>query len=734
MKNSYFTALLSILTFVQSGTLEAENSIDIIPKPSHVSVTEGKPFVLKDRMTISYAKCLSGQAEYLNDVLEMSTGFDLKTREGKSRSDISLSVDSVKISEPEGYSLYVSAKGVEITGHDNAGVFYGIQSLLQLFPSCIYSRSVIRGQKWEIPQVWISDAPERPWRGMMLDVARYYYDKEFVKKFIDMMAMYKLNKFQFHFIDDSGWRLEIRKYPRLTEIGAWGKTGTHPMGGFYTREDIREIINYAAVRGIEVIPEIEFPAHMLSAVAAYPWLSCSGIQRQVPLKHFISRDLLCVGKESSYDFLRDVLDEICELFPSPYINIGGDEAVYAQWEKCPDCQRVLKKQGMKKTSELQGYLTNFVAGVLAEKGRTAIGWEEILLRGDVETPVVGLFWHEIGDTLKIAGSRHKAVLMPATHLYFDFPENSTPGEVKGATWMPPISLEKVYGMPVNDYSENSVTIGVEGCFWSDQFIHGTMLQEIPYLNENRSENYAEYFTFPRMLALSEVAWCKKSDRDFKDFRKRIGTHYLRLDFKGCNYRVPEPIVSELTESGGRYTFVLEPPVKGAEIRYTTDGSYPTAHSEIYHGAVTVTDKNDFRAITLVTPGHFSLPVYYEPDYSEFKHLGTYVSSWKPEDFHEDKSAWRFQCSGKIIRNGSYRLTFIPLSGSDKFRVESLRLYKRDELLDEAALQEMEITESGVSYTLEVKSFEAGTPLHLEAVLSYDGENAAPSGHVFVKNN
>lgn len=233
-------------------------------------------------------------------------------------------------------------------GTDKGGVFYGIQTLLQLFPAEIYSSQRQKGVDWTAPAVSVFDAPERPWRGMMLDVARYFFDKEFVKKYIDMMAMYKLNKLQFHLIDDSGWRLEIKKYPRLTEIGAWAGPDTHRLGGYYTQEDIKELIAYGQLRNVEIIPEIEFPAHMLSAVAAYPWLSCTGLQHEVPVQHFISRDLLCVGKESSYQFLSDVLDETVSLFPSHYINIGGDEAVYDRWKECPKCQEVMKREGLTK--------------------------------------------------------------------------------------------------------------------------------------------------------------------------------------------------------------------------------------------------------------------------------------------------------------------------------------------------------------------------------------------------
>lgn len=706
--------------------------IDIIPKPNSVELMGGSDFVLNERTVIRYDAASEAQASYLREFLQTSTGFELRMLESGSGRGIKLSVDPTVVSDAEGYVLKSDSRSVNIVGHDAAGVFYGIQTLLQLFPVEIYSGTVVRGVDWKLPPLVIKDAPERPWRGMMLDVARYFYNKDFVKKYIDMMAMYKLNKLQFHFIDDSGWRLEIKKYPALTEVGAWASTGAYPLGGYYTQEDIKEIIEYASVRGVEIIPEIEFPAHMLSAIVAYPWLSCTGLQHQVPNQHFISRDILCVGKQSSFDFLRDVLEETVALFPSDYINIGGDEAVYTSWEKCPDCQRVVKEQRLEDASELQGYLTNVVAEMMKEKGKTVVGWEEIVMRGQVNTPVVGLVWHDVSDSLKIANAGHKAVLTPATHLYFDFPESATPGEMKAAMWMPPVSLEKTYSMPVNDYSEKSATIGVQGCFWSDQFIHGTVLQEFPYLNENRSEKYAEYFTFPRLIALSEVAWGRESERDYEDFLKRISTHYLRLDYKDCNYRVPEPRVVSTRKMEGGMEFTLESPIEGKAIRYTTDGTYPTEHSPIYQGPVTVPGRDYLRAMTVASSGHFSLPLYFLPDYSEYERYGKFTTSWKPTQVGTAPSKWLFECTGKINGNGNYRVSFIQTEGADSLHLGRLKVLKRDELMADIEADQLVTTNSApVQYSVEIKHFEAGTPFTIEVEL-YGKGGSDTTGYVFIK--
>lgn len=704
-------ACMSLLLAASLGA-EAQNTLSLVPKPLHLEQTEDQ-FTLKSGMTIACEKGLEEQAGYLQQMLRQATGWEIKVRPDSRKGNIVLTLDSVANTHAEGYTLSVDKKSVRIAGADVAGVFYGLQTLLQLFPEEVYRNSLAGQVAWTVPGVKIVDHPERPWRGMMLDVARYFYDKEFVKKFIDMMAMYKLNKLQFHLIDDSGWRLEIKKYPRLTEVGAWAGPDSRRLGGFYTQDDIREILEYARLRQVEVIPEIEFPAHMLSAVVAYPWLGCTGKQHEVPDQHFISRDLLCVGKESSYQFLKDVLDETVALFPSKYINIGGDEAVYTNWEQCPRCQEVMKREGLSKASELQGYLTNVVADMMKKKNRTVIGWEEIIQRGKLNEQVVALIWHNVGDTIQATRTGHKAILAPATHLYFDFPESRTPGEVKAATWMPPISLEKCYGIEVNDYSPAATVMGVQGCFWSDQFIHGTVLQEITPLNENRSEQYAEYLIFPRMLALAEVAWLPKGERRYEDFFERMKYQYAKLDAKGCNYRVPEPKIQSMTQEGDSLCFTLTPTVADAPIRYTTNGSYPTIHSAVYNGPVRVKNKADFHAMTVVDNRHFSLPIYFAPDYSAYKQYGEFTTEWKPLQVQTSPSKWRFECTGKVSGNGEFEIAFIQTGGQNALKLGNLSLWKRDEKLAEISINQSSQTDKAVTGTFKVDAFEAGTPFYVE---------------------
>ncbi len=709
------------------GSASAGAASPVVPRPISETVTSDGVFTLTPKSTIAFDPQLEAQAGYLAQTLATPTGWDLATKRGN-KGSIVLAIDTVAVPSAEGYLLAVTPKGVSIKAHDPAGAFYGIQTLLQYFPTQIFSTVRHTDVQWTVPSVTVSDAPNYPFRAMMLDAARYYYEPEYIKRFIDMMAMYKLNKLQFHFIDDCGWRLESKKYPRLTEVGAWAGEGENRLGGYYTHEDIRDIIDYAAVRGIEVIPEIEFPAHFLAAIVAYPWLGCTGEQHQVPRQHFISRDLICPGKESSMKFLHDILDETIDLFPSHYINIGGDEAVYTRWEQCPDCQALMKREGLTKASELQGWITEQVAGWMNERGRTPIGWEEVVLRGNVSHPVAALVWHQPQDSTRVIDAGHKAILTPASNLYFDFPESAMSAELQHAGWMPPVSVKKAYTMPLNDYSPDGSVIGVQGCMWSDQFIHGDRLQDLAPLNENRSMQYVEHFTMPRMIALAELGWTREADRDFIDFERRLAGHFPRLEARGYNYRVPVPQIDSRTiNPDGSCTFTLRPNVDGATIRYTTDGSWPTRHSAVYTGPVTVSRPSDFLAINMVTPRHYSLPLMEMRNYKEYAGLGEFTGEWKPLQVQTSPATMRWDATGKISGNGRFLITFVPESGADKLMTGKISLYKRDELV-----QTVEANyKTGASYEVTVDNFEAGTPFTL-VVSAYSPGGNDTQGLIFIK--
>lgn len=723
--------LLFIFIAASASGITGPAQSDIIPYPSSVSYMDGN-YCIDGKTTIGCEEGLEGYVDYFSGMVRRSSGIVLKNVP-VGRADIRFRISADSLIPDEGYELRVGRGGIDIVASGSAGIFYGIQTLLQIMPEEIFSASLCPADSYRLPYVTVSDSPERPWRAMMLDVARYFYNLDFLKKYIDMMAMYKLNVLQLHLIDDSGWRMEIKGYPELTSVGAWAGPETSRLGGYYTQDELRELVAYAAFRNVEIIPELEFPAHILSAVVAYPWLSCTGVQHQMPEQHFISRDLICAGKESSYEFLENVLDEIVSVFPSEYVNIGGDEAVYDRWKKCPYCLHLRDSLGLEDVSMLQGYMTDRVSDMLAERGKKAVGWEEIALRGKLRNTVTALVWHDVADTLRISRMGHKAVLTPASHMYFDFPESGTPGEVKSATWMPPISLEKCYSMPVNDYSGESSVIGVQGCFWTDQFIHGTMLQEITPIDENRSERYAEYLTFPRLMALSEVAWKRESDRDWESFRRRLKSHFPRLDLLDCGYRVPEPeIVSMDTTEDGKVEFVLEPSVEGSVIRYTTDGTWPNVHSPIYEGPVRTGTRDDFRAITVTGSGKCSLPIYFEPDYSSYAEYGTFVASWSPSVISRNSSVWKTDCSGKFRGNGTYVVTLVYTGGEGSVSFRGADMLKRDQkMASDRSSCTVDRNTPVHSFELVLDGYEAGTPFFLSFPVS---GNAGPynEGLVFIR--
>ncbi|MGY0035334.1 beta-N-acetylhexosaminidase [Pedobacter sp. NJ-S-72] len=453
----------------------------------------GDTFTVTNQTKIYYEKGLKQQAELLSAALSPATGFDFEISEGKNtlKNVILLKLAAQKSPNNESYKLSVKNDQIIIEGNTSAGVFYGTRTLLQMLPAGIYNKERQKAAAWKIKGATIEDAPLYPWRGMMLDVARYFFEKEYVLRFIDMMAMYKMNTLHLHLVDDAGWRIEIKKYPKLTSIGGWRGEGANRVGGYYTQADIKEMVAYATARNVDIIPEIELPAHALASIAAYPYLSCTGEQYIVQTQHSISHEIYCVGQESTFDFLQDVFAETFALFPSKYVHIGGDdEANYDRWKACPHCQKRKADLGLKTEKELQVYFNKRVQKMVKKYGKTIVGWDEIIEDG-LEDKAVGMIWHDQQKAFKASQAGHYSVMSLTGYCYFDVAESSIPGELKAATWLPPISLEKVYQLnPMLkglDEKYRPLILGASATLWSDQFIHGTVLQELPLINENRSE-------------------------------------------------------------------------------------------------------------------------------------------------------------------------------------------------------------------------------------------------------
>lgn len=448
---------------------------------------------------------------------------------------------------PEGYTLNVTPEGAVIRATDQAGMFYGVQTLLQLLPPEVFATNRVRGVKWSLPCIEIADQPRFKWRGLMLDVSRHFFTKGEVKRLLDLMASQKLNTFHWHLVDDQGWRIEIKKYPKLTEIGAWRTNaslvrphhGTPPVtahpawaeptafgpdgryGGFYTQEDIREVVAYAAARHITVIPEIEMPGHSVAALAAYPQFSCTGGPFSTDAGAGVLRGIYCAGKEESFAFLRDVLTEVIPLFPARYIHIGGDEVQKDTWQKCPNCQARIKAEKLKNEEELQSYFLRRMEKFISSHGKMLIGWSEILQGGLPQNAVV-MDW--IGGGKEAAKAGHDVVMSPQSYCYFDhYQSRDLALEPRGIGGFLP--LEKVYAfepVPAGLDAQHAMHIlGAQANLWTEYIA---------------SQSHLEYMMFPRVFALAEAVWSPKEARNWSGFTNRLGAHERRLALLEVNHR------------------------------------------------------------------------------------------------------------------------------------------------------------------------------------------------------
>jgi hexosaminidase len=492
--------------------------MNIIPLPSQIEARTGE-FRLTAETCIYSDLPNRWNADYLQELLSAPTGFPLwvRTKELAGKNCLRLRLDpGLKSLGHEGYRLTISPEEVTVEALEKAGVFYGIQSLRQLLPVEVEERHPVSGVDWRAPSLTIIDRPRFAWRGFMLDEGRHFQGRATVLQTLDLMALQKLNVFHWHLTDDQGWRIEIKKYPRLTQIGSQrpgtrkGLTGGRhdgvPHGGFYSQAEIREIVSYAAERHITIVPEVEMPGHSRAALAAYPELSCTGGPFEVATHFGIFPDVYCAGKEAVFTFLQDVLDEVLELFPSPYIHIGGDEVPKKRWKNCPDCQRRIQMEGLKDAHALQVYFTNHIAAYLDTKGRCAIGWNEILQDGLVESAVVQ-FWARGRKRLleAIRNDHRRTIMSPFFKTYLDYPYSLTP-------------LSRIYRykpVPVGlDEEAVAAILGVEAPLWTEW---------VP------SRDRLDYQVYPRLTALAETGWTPYDRKSLPDFRRRLKKFLVRLD-------------------------------------------------------------------------------------------------------------------------------------------------------------------------------------------------------------
>jgi hexosaminidase len=580
--------LLLILSF---ATANAQNNpIQLIPQPVEM-VQSGGSYTLTKSSGITYDKVdAKPVAEMLAQRLNTPTGFDFKVQQGKGAIQLNLNTTPNQTLGQEGYTLESGSKGVVITANQPAGLFYGMQTLIQLLPKEIEGKSVSKST-WSIPSVKITDYPRFGWRGIMLDVSRHFFPKEEVKLYIDQIARLKINIFHWHLTDDNGWRIEIKSLPKLTQVGAWrvpraghfgeraqakpGEAATY--GGFYTQEDVKEIVRYAQERNITIVPEIDVPGHSMAAIAAYPELSCKKDPNTKvdPGTHFADwygngtfkmkiENTLNPSDEKVYEFMDKVFTEVAALFPGQYIHVGGDECYKGYWAQDPACKELMKKLNTHHVEDLQGYFMGRMEKILKAKGKRLLGWDEIL-EGGISPDATVMSWRSMKGGEDAAKMGHDVVMSPTAYAYLDYQQGEK-------TIEPPIyaglRAKTCYSFePLPDGVDPKYILGAQGNLWSEQ---------LPTMR------HAQYMTYPRAWALAEVFWSPKASRNWDNFAKRMEAHFDRADVAEINYSkaVYDPII-KTSMKDGKLMLEMESEIPGLDIFYTLDDAMPDQYTAKY---------------------------------------------------------------------------------------------------------------------------------------------------------
>lgn len=598
MNKKLLTGALAAMAFLLPSTAAGQTAdFNIIPRPQQVNVSNDAPFTLSAKTVISLgtnSQNMKRNANMLASYIEQATGIRPAVGKSKNGTAIVLTIDKT-IANAEGYKLDADAKQIRIAGASAAGVFYGIQTLRKSLP-------LVNGKasKVSIPAVHIADAPRFAYRGTHLDVSRHFVTADSVRQFIDMLALHNINRFHWHLTDDQGWRIEIKKYPLLTQIGSKraqtvighnsGKYDGKPYSGFYTQKQIRDIVKYAADRYITIVPEIDLPGHMQAALAAYPDMGCTGSPYEVWQKWGVSDNVLCAGNDKTLTFIDNVLKEITKLFPSKYIHVGGDECPKTQWQKCPKCQARIKalnleaKDGHSAEERLQSYIITHASNYLKSLGRNTIGWDEILEGGLAEGATV-MSWRGESGGIAAAKQHHDVVMTPNSYLYFDYYQSldkaNEPLAIGG--YLP---LETVYSyepMPKElTADEARHIIGVQANIWTEYMPTFKQMQ---------------YMALPRLAALSEVQWSQPALKDYTSFTNRLTEFTHLYDRLGYNYAKHLYNVAIHVDSDNKWREILIHMTTAgkAEIRYTLDGTEPTVNSTLYTGAIVLQKSAKIRA-------------------------------------------------------------------------------------------------------------------------------------------
>ncbi|MFM7221966.1 MAG: beta-N-acetylhexosaminidase, partial [Bacteroidota bacterium] len=573
----------------------AQQPISIIPRPAEMRIGTGKFIVSSYTALVPLGNDpeVKRIAGLLNEKLKIAAGFTLKIEQYQRKDAIHFKLINEPALGNEGYRLYVTGEDVTIAANKSGGLFYGLQSLFQLLPYQIEGKSLITNFQWSIPVVEIRDVPRFGWRGQMLDVSRHFFTKDEVKSFIDDMAQYKYNLLHFHLTDDQGWRIEIKQYPKLTSVGAWnvkkeGRFGAfsppaanelRDYGGFYTQDDIRELIRYAKDRYVEILPEIESPGHSLAAIASYPELSCTPGTYVVNSGDtfmdwfgggkFAARvdNTLCPANDKVYEFLDKVLGEVAQLFPFPYIHMGGDECAKNFWEKNPQIKSLMAREKLGDMDAVQSYFVGRVSSIITSKGKKMIGWDEILEGGLVKSAAV-MSWRGMKGGIEAAKKGHEVVMTPSDFVYVDYMQGD-------AALEPPVyatlRLKKTYQFePVPEGVNANLIKGGQANLWTEQIYNMRHLR---------------YMLWPRGFAIAEALWSPKSARDWKGFVPRVEEHFKRFEVSDRKYApsMYEPVVNVKRSATGGFALDFDVEAPGVTVHYSFDHSFPDNFYPAYSG-------------------------------------------------------------------------------------------------------------------------------------------------------
>ena len=614
MKFQHYLFIIFIIIFFGCNNKPAKPiEPNIIPKPLFQKIEKGV-FILDEKTFIDSYGEFQNIANFLKSYFSETYNFKLPSN--KSNNQI-LFINDSSIKNDEGYQLKITEKNISISSKTTKGAFYAVQSLIQLLPIKTDSKEIT------IQCLEIKDEPQFVYRGMHLDVARHFFSVDFIKKYINLMSMLKMNTFHWHLTEDQGWRIEIKKYPKLQEIAAFrnetliGHYNDQPQkfdgkkyGGFYTQEEIKEIVKYASERQITIIPEIEMPGHSQAAIAAYPELGCTGEQIEVATKWGVFEDIYCT-KEGTFKFLEDVIDEVVPLFPGKYIHIGGDEAPKIHWKNCKNCQKLLKKEGLKDEHELQNYFITRMEKYINSKGKQIIGWDEILEGGLAPNATV-MSWRGTNGAVEAAKQKHPVILTPQSHCYFDHYQSENENEPLAIGGFLP--LEKVYlfnPIPKEFTTEEArYVLGAQGNVWTE------------YLS---TPEKVEYMVFPRAIALSEAVWSSSVHKNYDDFINRLEIFNRRLDAMNVNYANHlYEINGELLNDNGKLSYKLET-ITNKKIVYTLNGKEPInlLHQE-YDEPIKIDSSTTIKAVIFNTDGE-QLGTIFEQRINLHKAVGKQIS-------------------------------------------------------------------------------------------------------------